>query len=92
MFITTMQVGEEILAGDNIRIVVMRTERGHVKLGFDAPKEVKFVKKMGIIPEKYSRGAGPDNGKDPGKEVTDDNRIQDGREDKLKRHYGVRPR
>lgn len=90
MFITNMKAGEDIKLGDDIRIVVMKTERGHVKLGFDAPKDVKIEKGIADLPEKYSgeteRAAGevPENAEAVG------NRIHGEREDRLRRYYGVR--
>ena len=90
MYITGMKLGEELVISENIRIVVMRTDQGQVKLGVDAPKEVKIVKRMGSIPEKASRGTEPAAGESSEKETADNNRIDSGREDKLRRHYGVR--
>ena len=90
MFITNMKAGEDIKLGDDIRIVVMKTERGHVKLGFDAPKDVKIEKGIASLPEKYSGETERAAGEDSENAEMDGKRIQGDREDRLRRYYGVR--
>ena len=90
MFITNMQVGEEVRIGDNVRVVVMRTERGHVKLGLDAPKDVKLVRGSSPPPEKDSAYTGQDVGEASEDPEEQGNSIQSGREERLWRYYGVR--
>ena len=41
MLVITRREQEVLLVGDDIRIVVIRTESGHVKLGIDAPREIR---------------------------------------------------
>ena len=40
MLILTRKNGEEILIGENIRLVVMKIEGNRIKLGLDAPQDV----------------------------------------------------
>lgn len=40
MLVLSRRVGEEIVIGDNVRIVVVKIERGRVKLGVEAPGSV----------------------------------------------------
>lgn len=40
MLILTRRPGEVVTIGPNIRVTVVATDRGQVKLGIDAPKDV----------------------------------------------------
>ena len=40
MLILTRKIGESIIIGDNIKITVLGINRGQIKIGIDAPKEV----------------------------------------------------
>ncbi len=44
MLILTRSENQEILIGDNIRIVVLKTTNGQVRLGIDAPKELVVLR------------------------------------------------
>ena len=41
MLVLSRRVGERIIIGDAVKIVVVAVEGGQVRLGIDAPKEVK---------------------------------------------------
>ncbi len=43
MFLTGRKVGEDIFLGEDIRIVIVEVEGSTVKLGIEAPKEVKIT-------------------------------------------------
>lgn len=45
MLILTRKKGQEILVGDNIRIVVNRIDRNQVRIGIDCPKNLKILRK-----------------------------------------------
>lgn len=40
MLILTRRVGESIVIGDTISVTILRSNRGQVKLGITAPKDV----------------------------------------------------
>jgi carbon storage regulator len=40
MLVLTRRLGESILIGDNIRIVVVEVQRGRVRIGIEAPQDV----------------------------------------------------
>lgn len=44
MLILTRKVGESIMITDDIEVFVMRVNRGQVKIGCDAPKDVKILR------------------------------------------------
>lgn len=44
MLILSRAKGQEILIGENIRIVVVELDNAHVRLGFDAPRDVQIVR------------------------------------------------
>ena len=44
MLILERDVNEEVLIGDNVRIVVTKIRGGKVWLGFDAPKGVPIIR------------------------------------------------
>lgn len=45
MLVLKRNVGESILIGDGIELTVLECSNGIVKLGIEAPKEVKIVRK-----------------------------------------------
>ncbi|MFH5806394.1 carbon storage regulator [Alienimonas sp. DA493] len=44
MLLLTRKTGEEILIGDSIRVSIQRTATGHVRVGIEAPKEVRIAR------------------------------------------------
>ena len=44
MLCLTREVNEELLIGENIRIVIVRIRGGAVRIGIEAPKEVPIVR------------------------------------------------
>lgn len=45
MLILTRKLGESIILGDNVEIKVLEVSETRVKLGIDAPRELKVVRK-----------------------------------------------
>lgn len=44
MLILTRRVDEEIIIGDNIKIIITKIDRNQVSVGIDAPKDVSIVR------------------------------------------------
>lgn len=44
MLVLTRKVGEQIRIGDNVTITVVRIDEWKVRIGIDAPQEVKIVR------------------------------------------------
>ena len=49
MLVLSRKVGERILIGDDIVVMVVRIDGGQVKLGFEAPGEVSIVRDDSIL-------------------------------------------
>ena len=45
MLILTRKVGEAIILDDDIEITLMDIQGNHTKIGIDAPKEIKILRK-----------------------------------------------
>jgi len=45
MLVLTREVHESIIINDNIKIVVISIDRGHVRLGIAAPREISVHRK-----------------------------------------------
>jgi carbon storage regulator len=45
MLVVARKAGESILIGDNIEIIILETGEGSVKVGINAPKRVKILRK-----------------------------------------------
>lgn len=45
MLVLTRKAGEEFYIGNDIRIVLIETERGKARIGIDAPKDVEILRK-----------------------------------------------
>lgn len=48
MLVISRKTGEEIQIGDSIKITVVNVERGIVRLGIEAPKEIP-IQRMEIV-------------------------------------------
>ena len=44
MLVLTRKVGEKIVIGDDVKIVITATSKGSVKIGVDAPRDKKIVR------------------------------------------------
>lgn len=44
MLVLSRKVDEEILIGENVRIVLLRVQGNVAKIGIDAPKEVRVLR------------------------------------------------
>lgn len=45
MLVLSRKVGERILIGDNVVVTVLAVERGKLRLGFEAPRDVRITRK-----------------------------------------------
>ncbi len=45
MLILTRKLNESIIIGDNVVVTVVEIDKGHVRLGFQAPKEIGVHRK-----------------------------------------------
>jgi len=73
MLILTRKLNESITIGDDVKITVLEIEKGHVRLGIDAPRHISIHRE-----EVYERireenlKAGKENGGDADKKDTDE--------------------
>ena len=72
MLVLTRKLGENIRIGDNVKITVLEVRSGQVKLGIEAPAEVKVHREeiYARIQEENRRAASgtqPEPPPDPGK-------------------------
>ena len=44
MLVLSRKVGEEVIIGDNIRVTVVAINGNHVRLGFEAPRDVHIYR------------------------------------------------
>lgn len=44
MLVLSRKIGEKILIGKDITLVVVEVDRGKVRLGFDAPRDVTILR------------------------------------------------
>lgn len=44
MLVITRKVNESFLVGDNVKITIVKTDRGNVRVGIEAPKDVPVVR------------------------------------------------
>lgn len=56
MLILTRRVGDSIIIDNEIFITVYGLEKGQVRLGFDAPREVNILRKELWDKEQYANG------------------------------------
>ncbi len=70
MLVLTRKLGENIRIGDSVKITVLEVRSGQVKLGIEAPPEVKVHREeiYARIQEENRRAGGwkPDTAKPPG--------------------------
>ena len=61
MLVLSRKVGQRIMIGDNITVVVQRLAGGRVSLAIDAPREISVVrgelKPFGVAPEPAANDA-----------------------------------
>lgn len=57
MLVITRPVGKSVLIGENVEIKILDiNDRGHVKLGIDAPLDVHILRKELVNTSKKKRG------------------------------------
>lgn len=44
MLVLTRKEGESLLIGDNIKVTIVRAGANHVRVGVQAPREVKVIR------------------------------------------------
>jgi carbon storage regulator len=44
MLVLTRREGEELIIGDNIRIVILRVDGSYARVGIEAPQEVEVLR------------------------------------------------
>ena len=64
MLVLSRKLGEKICIGDNICITVVDIDRGKIRLGIDAPRDVPIFRQEllplnGSVPAKAPAGAAP---------------------------------
>jgi carbon storage regulator len=62
MLILARKAGESIRIGDDVKVTVIRVRRNEIRLGFDAPEDVK------IRTPEQDGDQGRDSGPEPGDE------------------------
>jgi carbon storage regulator len=64
MLVLSRKLGEKIYISDNICITVVDIDRGKIRLGIEAPREVPIFRKELLTGDKKSAGGdNPDSGK-----------------------------
>jgi carbon storage regulator len=58
MLVLSRKLGEKIYISDNICITVVDIDRGKIRLGIEAPREVPIFRKELLTGEKKSPGSG----------------------------------
>ncbi len=54
MLVITRKVGEELRIGENIRVTVVETNKDRVKIGIDAPPDVRIIRSELFDTEKFN--------------------------------------
>ena len=65
MLVLTRKLMEKLFIGDDICVTIVRLEGGQVRLGIDAPREVKVVRAE-LVPERKSPRLRSDHRSPPG--------------------------
>jgi carbon storage regulator len=60
MFILTRRIGETVIIGDNIKVVVLGVNGRQCRIGIDAPKNVTVLREE--IADRSKRGPPTDSG------------------------------
>lgn len=78
MLILTRKLNESITIGDDVKITVLEIEKGHVRLGIDAPRHISIHREEVYerIREENNKAA-KENGDETGKEETDEKKDSD---------------
>lgn len=56
MLVLSRKLGEKIIIGDNISITVVDIDRGKIRLGIEAPRDVPIFRQE-LLPVKNAEGA-----------------------------------
>lgn len=51
MLVLTRRIGERILIGDDIWVTLVEIDRGRIRLGFEAPREVPIWREELLAPK-----------------------------------------
>ncbi len=54
MLVITRKTGEEIRIGENIRVIAVETAKDRVKIGIDAPSDVRIIRSELFDTEKFN--------------------------------------
>lgn len=57
MLVITRKNGEGLLIGENVRVTVVETSKDRVKIGIDAPPDVKIIRNELFDTEKFNMQA-----------------------------------
>lgn len=57
MLVVTRKNGEGLLIGENVRVTVIETAKDRVKIGIDAPPDVKIIRNELFDTEKFNMQA-----------------------------------
>lgn len=58
MLVLSRKLGEKVMIGDNICVTVVDIDRGKIRLGIDAPREVPIYR-QGLLPIRPSAAVNP---------------------------------
>jgi carbon storage regulator len=64
MLVLSRKLGEKIIIGENITITVVDIDRGKIRLGIEAPRDVPIFRQE-LLPLKGSEGAPPTSAQAP---------------------------
>lgn len=61
MLVLTRNAGQSVIVGDNIKITVITTQGGQVRLGIEAPKEMAVDREEIYLRKQAEKGKGEPN-------------------------------
>jgi carbon storage regulator len=61
MLVLSRKLGEKILIGDSIWVTVVDIDRGKIRLGIEAPRDVPIYRQELLPPARPERKEGPDS-------------------------------